>query len=817
MSGTAARVLRAVLGFEGMSSQSTEVRESFGTMLRELRERAGLTQEELAERAGLTAYAVSALERGRRNRPYPHTVRSLATALGVTDQERVRLVSAVPRRATTGEAAVTDPSPEARRAPHQPAPVPVPATRLLGRDQDVVAVTALLMEEGQRLVTLTGTGGVGKTRLASAVAAGLDGSFPDGVVVVPLAPLTDAVSVLPAIARAVGASSTEGPGLPDVLVEHLRELRLLLVLDNLERLLDASEQVADLVAACPALAVLVTSRAPMRVRGEVEHPVPPLGLPHRTDVAAVGGSAAGAVFLERARAVSPSFVLTPGNAQAVAEICRRLAGIPLALELAASRVRFLDPKALLERLDDAMARAGGRDLPARQQTMRATFDWSYDLLSPEEQRLLLRLSVFHGGCTLDAVEAVHDGDEEVLGVLEALVEHSLLTVRADEEGRVRFGLLEPVAQYAVGRMTPEQLAAARDAHAACYRAWAERAAPEYQAGDQVVWLDRSEREDANLNAAINWAVASGDGETAGRIGWSLWLYWWLRGRLAQGRRLMEQALPLEMPRLVRTRTQLTIACMSFSLGDLETAGSGWSAAEELSRQGGDGISKAGGIAGTGLVDLASGRLDSAQDCFVRALPHCEDQGIYGDWLQSLIWVWLGTVQLLQGDVDGAQEQARRGLASARRRGDRLTAYVALFNLSQVAIAQGRLDAAKEHLHEGIRLTQETGDLANLAYFLEALAVVEHERGNSQRVGVLLGAAETAREAVGGQVYGYYVPDEQLRKRCIEASRAVLGPDVYDDTLDAGRSLTPHEAITYALTDAPEESATCSPTVRALSG
>jgi hypothetical protein len=160
------------------------------------------------------------------------------------------------------------------------------------------------------------------------------------------------------------------------------------------------------------------------------------------------------------------------------------------------------------------------------------------------------------------------------------------------------------------------------------------------------------------------------------------------------------------------------------------------------------------------------------------------------------------VQLLSGDLDGAQEQAGRGLASARRRGDRLTAYVALFTLSQAAVAQGRLPVAREHLHEGIRLTQETGDLANLAYFLEALAVVEHESGDRQRVGVLLGAAETAREAVGGQVYGYYVPDEQLRARCVEASRAELGPDVYDDTVDAGRSLTPQEAIAYALTDAP---------------
>jgi predicted ATPase len=680
----------------------------------------------------------------------------------------------------------------------------VPDPGLRGREREVAALSELLLSERRGLVTLTGTGGVGKTRLATTVAAQVSAAFPDGTAVVSLAPLSDPSAVLPAVARAVGSAVVEGPDSESALVEHLEPLHVLLVLDNLEHLLEAAESVAELVARCPRLVVLVTSRAPLRVRGETEFPVPPLAVPDsgESDPDRVSACAAVAVFVERARAVAPGFEVTAQNAPQLAALCRRLAGIPLALELAAARIRFLSPQALLSRLDDAMVRAGGPDLPARQRTLRATFDWSYDLLAPAEQRLLRLLSVFHGGGTLDAVEDVSAATgetEPVLALLEVLVEHSLVVVSSDPDGETRFGLLEPVAQYARSRQDARERIAVSAAHAACFLGFAERAAPEYLAADQVAWLDRSEREDANLNAALAWSLESGDGDTAGRLCWSLWLFWWLRGRVLAGRRSAEAALGLDLSPDVRRFTANTAAATAFALGDYEAADVRWRQAEELALGGEDQYGKAGAVAGVGLVALARGDLDTAESCFRRSLPYTEGQGRYGDWLRSLVHVWLGTVHLVRGDLPGAVQSMRTGLESARRRGDRLTAYVALYNLSQVEVALGELAAAREHLHEGILLTQETGDLANLVYLLEALAVVEGATGEPHRVAVLLGAADAVREVAGGRVYGYYKTDESQRAAAARSARDLLGEDEYGDSVDAGRGLTADEAVTYALT------------------
>ena len=817
------------------AAPSAQTSTTFGAQLRTLREAAGLTQEELAERAGLTSYAVSALERGRRQRPYPHTVRSLCDALGAGAQERALLLAAVPRRpapAAGPSSAPPDPAPgdapptdgpvgagplEGQRqgdhrhdarlgvAPAQrPPSLRAADTRLLGRDDDIAALTGLLLQQERRLVTLTGTGGVGKSRLATSVVAQVAAEFPDGVAVVSLAPLSDPSAVLPAVARAFGGAVLEGPETEQLLADHLRPLRVLLVLDNLEHLLSAADQVAALVAHCPRLVVLVTSRAPLRVRGETEYPVQPLAVPPpaATDPDELTACAAVEVFVDRAQSVAPGFEVTPDNAPAVAALCRQLAGIPLALELAAARIRFLSPQALLSRLDDAMARAGGPDLPERQRTLRATFDWSYELLAPQEQRLLRLLSVFAGGCALEELEDVSarlgDG-EPVLALLEVLCEHSLVVVSTDPDGQPRFGLLEPVAQYARSQQSAQERARARTAHAACFLALAERAAPEYQRGEQVTWLDRAEREDANTTAALHWALQQGDGETAGRLCWALWLFWWLRGRLVVGRRLTEAALPLEMSAEVRTRTTNTAACMAFALGDLAAAGPHWREAERLALAGEDAYGKGGATAGVGLVALAEGDLDTAERQFVRALPWAAQAGVYGDWLQSLVHVWLGTVHMLRGELDRADEAMRGGLQSARARGDRLTAYVALYNLSQLAVARGLHGVARDHLHEGIRLTEETGDLANLVYLLEQLAVVDGATGAPHRVAVLLGAAESVRDIVGAQTYGYYKPDEAQRRQAAADAQEQLGEDVYGDALDAGRTLSPDEATTYALT------------------
>jgi hypothetical protein len=380
-----------------------------------------------------------------------------------------------------------------------------------------------------------------------------------------------------------------------------------------------------------------------------------------------------------------------------------------------------------------------------------------------------------------------------------LVEHSLVIAGSDHEGGPRFSLLEPAAQYARSRQEPEESAAARAAHAAVFLAFAEEAATRYLGAEQVVWLDRSEREDANLTTAISGALASGDADTAGRLGWELWLFWWSRGRIGSGRRLMEQALTMEQSYEVRWMTANTAACMAFAQGDLETAQRRWSEARDMALADGDLLMRAQSTAGVGLTRLAVGDLAGAEELMRAAQPGLEAEGPHGDWLASLLHVWLGTVQMLGGALADASESMRLGLELARRRGDRLTAYIALYNLSQLAIGLGAFTTAREQLHEGVRLTQETGDLANLGYLLEALAVVENGSGDAHRVAVLLGAAEAVRDAAGSWVYGYYKPDPLLREKAAADALAALGEEVYGDALDAGRGLTSDEAVTYVLT------------------
>ncbi|CCH86616.1 Transcriptional regulator, winged helix family (fragment) [Modestobacter italicus] len=766
--------------------------ESFAALLRRLREARGLTQEELAARAGLTVHGVSALERGVRRRPYPHTVRSLAGALDSSAAERAALLSA-----GAGPGPAGTPGPGDRTAVLRGLPAPV--TALLGRDDDVAAVAAALVRSDARLVTLTGTGGVGKTRLALAVAERTATRFADGVAFVALAAVDDPALVLPAIGRVTGLPTVEDGDLDGRVVDQLRGAHLLLVLDNLEHLPGAVPVVARLLEQCPRLGVLATSRAALRLRGEWEHVVHPLALPPTAprDLTQVASAPAGALLLDRARAVSPEFGSGPGGAAAVAALCRRLAGIPLALELAAARARVLDAAALLERLDDAMSRDGAADLPPRQRTMRATLDWSHRLLDPADRLLLQRLAVFTGGCTLEAVEAVAADLADPLGSLERLVEHSLVEV-SGEGGARRYGMLEPVLQFARSLLDEQEARRARTAHAAFYLDLAEQAAPGYQGAEQVGWLDRAERDAANLAAAVEWWLQAGDGARAGRMAWALWLFWWLRGRLRQGRRLAEAALEQDQPAEVRVRTVLTAASMAFAQGDLPHSGARWAEAADLAVASGDVEGQAYAFAGQGLAALGSGAPDRAEPFFAAALAVAEQAGPAADWVAALTHVWLGTVRQVSGDPRGAVPHIERGLASARRRGDRLATYVALFGLVQAELAEGRPAAAREHLVEGIELSEQTGDLANLAFFVESLAVVEGAAGAHDRAAVLLGAAHGLRERVGSEVYGYYLPDPALRSRAEAQARAALGDPAVEDALATGQDLDVPAVLALAL-------------------
>ncbi|TCO42526.1 putative ATPase [Kribbella antiqua] len=755
----------------------------FGVLLRTLRERAGLTQQELAERADLSPHAISSLERGSRGRPYPHTVRSLADALGIPDSERAALIAAVPRRRAAGKPVT------------RPAGLAIPPTPLYGRDDDVASVVDLV-RSGARLVTLTGPGGVGKTRLTAAVADVLADEYRDGVVQVSLAPLADASALMATIGRALGLAGIDGSGAFDLVAAQLRASCLLLVLDNFEHLLSAAAQVGQLTALCPDLTVLASSRSPLRVRVEREYVVEPLELPasNCATLDELRANPAGALALDRAESagVRPAAPDVP----AYAELCHRLAGLPLAIELAIAQLRLLSPAALLDRLETATARSGARDLPERQRTMRATLDWSYGLLDPDQQRLFTLLGAFRGGATLEAVEAVAEAGDgiaagEVLGVLHELAEHSLIRVRSD-----RVQLLEPVAQYARSLLVGDRAARIARAHARVYLDLAEQAAAGYERADQVEWLERIEEEEANLLVAVERSLDAGDAPTAARITWFMWLYWWMRGQFTIGRRLAEQCLAPDLPPWEQARVNLAAATMTYAAGDQAAAASYWAEADRIAAGQDDPEVRSKARAGTGLAALASGDLDAAENRFRAALNFAADDRS-STWMASLVHVWLGTVHLLRGDPAAAVPELESGLDLARVRGDRLATYVALYNLSQVALALGDYTLARQRVEDGIALSQETRDLANLAYFIETLAVIESQEGNHLRVATLLGAATGLRETVGADIYAFFLPDPSLRGAAEAAARAALGDAAYDEAVATGRSLDASAAATLA--------------------
>lgn len=780
--------------------ESTGQPEAFGALLRRLRRAAGLSQEELAARSGLSANAIGLLERGLRQRPYPHTIVALAAALGLSETERAELLAAVPAR----EPAQT---PVAGR--HR---LPIPATRLVGRERELAELVALAGSSEARLITLTGVGGVGKTRLALEAAGRSAGLFRAGAALVRLAPLSETELLEGAVLHALGAVAAEAapeaetPG--EALVRHLRDRELLLVLDNFEHLLDAAPEVAGWLESCPDLTVLVTSRAPLRVRAEVEYRVSPLSLPASSrDLSEreVLDSDSGALFAERARASSPGFSLDEHNAAAVASICWRLAGLPLALELAAARTRFLAPAELLARLDESLSTAWARDLPERQRTMRATLDWSYDLLEPGHRRLLQSLSVFAGGFTLEAAEAVGPADgTSALAALEALVEHSLVLVsrppasggRGYQESRYR--MLEPVRQYARERLDEEgRSAAALGRHAGFYLSLAEEASSRLWGPLQAEYLERLDRDGDNLRSALEWALGEREDELAGRMCWALWLFWWIRGHHREGRRLSEAALALEPPAALRARVLPVAAAMAYTENDYAVAEAYWIEGLSLSREAGESLVEGYCSAGKGLAEIVRADYARANQSIAAAIPLLERAG--DEALVTLARVWLGTTLLMQNDPRAAERSIEEGLRSARRRRDALCTYVALYNLAQLAMSREEPEAAAEALREGIELSGYTKDRANLAHFLDALsAVCALREGRAERSAVLAGAAEGMLGEVGAPVYNFYRPDPLLKSRASEKARKELGEAAVEKLRDRGRALSFEEAVSYAL-------------------
>jgi predicted ATPase/transcriptional regulator with XRE-family HTH domain len=739
----------------------------FALLLQQYRGTAGLSQEELAERAGLSKRGISDLERGRRRLPHPATVRRLADALDLDTGQRAGLLASVRRSSQPGAEATLSPdhlgspSPVPTRLDSVPSAgppledvagayrasqfattnergpaLPAALTTFVGRDAELAELADLI--ETVRLLTLTGPGGVGKSRLALQLARLVQGRFQDGAVFVGLASIQDATLVMPAIAHTLGQAGGNARGISAGVTEALLYKRLLLVLDNFEQVLGAAPAIVELLEACVNLKILVTTRAPLRVQGEQEFLVPPLRLPDPArlpDPSRLSSYDAVRLFLERARSVEPHFTLTEVNAPAVAEICCRLDGLPLALELAAARSRLLSPRAMLPHLEQRLEVliGGPRDLPARQRTLRATIAWSYNLLEPAERQLFWRLSVFVGGFSLAAAQSIAGGrrspgtgprqgdraqdppaltalEGEVFQLLESLLAMSLVQRESQADGDERFSLLETIREFALERLAESgEERALRRRHANAYLTFAERARQELFGPHQTTWLARLEAEQGNLRAAFDTWESEQKPELALRLLEALHWVWLVHGHLTDGR---DRAVRVARLAAFTNRPDLEAAALdhgstvAFHLGD-------YAGARAFAEQG---------------VALYRGLGQTHR-------------------LPSLL-VDMAAAEFRQGDAAAARAHLDESLAIARQIDDMVSYSRSLNDLANLAHEQAEYALARSLYEEALALARQNDDGLGLATVINNLAVVTRDQGNELGARRLFEESVTLRRAIG---------------------------------------------------------------------
>ncbi len=707
-----------------------------------------------------------------------------------------------------------------------PTNLSVERASLVGREREVEEICDGLRREGMRLLTLTGVGGTGKTTLAHAVAAQLLGEFSDGVFFVELAAINQAELVASTIAHPLGVKEADGKPIIEVLRDYLGGRKMLLVLDSFEHLPAAASIVADLLARAPRLKMLVTSRALLHLSLEREYMVPPLATPETPTQILPGELAryeAVRLFVERARGVKRDFALTDENARSVAEICLRVDGLPLAIELAAARVKVLSPQAILSRLDHRLKllTGGARDLPARQQTMRGAMEWSYDLLTEDEKQLFRRLAVFAGGFTFEAAEGVVGGQRsvavegemaekdiatvaaptiDVLDGITSLANKSLLVAKPQSGGDLRFRMLEVVREYALDRLEvsgeAEQM---RRHHAAYFLAVAEEAEPHLQGAQPAEWLSRLEEEHDNLRAALGWSL-TWDAGTAGRLGAAIRHLWSLQGHLTEGLTLSKEILRLgdRVPATARWKLLSMAGNLARFQGDYETARSMYEEALSDARFAHDLPRISLSCRGLGGLAHEQGDYTNARRFVEEALAVARESNDKFGIARSLNM--LGDLGRSLGEDAAARPLYDEALAICRQLGHKYAIANILINLAAADYGEGNYTAAHSHFTEGLRMARESGDTMvgdkiAISYSLDGLAALAVLRGETELAAKLAGATEHLRESIN---YHIEPAERRFRNSYLTSLRTALSADEFSRAYGQGRKLKLDEGVALAL-------------------
>jgi predicted ATPase/Tfp pilus assembly protein PilF len=723
--------------------------------------------------------------------------------------------------------------------------LPAQPTPFIGRVKQIAAIKELLLRADTRLVTLMGPGGTGKTRLSLQVAQELFDQFPNGVYFVPLADDTDADQFISRVAQQLAVREGGRPLLENV-KDYLHEKRMLLVLDNFEQLVSAAPVVAELLAVAPQLKIITSSRIALNLHGEREYPVPPLELPQTENESALENlieNESVILFVGRAQAVHPSFALTKDNASAVAEICRRLDGLPLALELAAARIKLLQPQAILTRLDDKLKllTGGARDLPTRHQTLRNTLEWSYELLNEEEKILYARLSVFVGGFTFEAAEAVcnPDGKLDILESLTSLVNNSLLRQEETADGEPRFGMLETIRAYALERLSAGgEMEALRGQHARYFSEMIINRIGffELYTADTLRWLNWIEREHDNIRATLTWHLATPQGvEPAAMMVNVLFWFWYRRGYVIEGTTWADRLLAspvVQAVSLLRAMVLMSSGMLAVWQGKQDISLAHLQESLAIVRKLGDKQWLAPVLMGNGVALINMGRDRDAQPYFEQAVALFKEQNIAP--FHAVTLIHLGNVELGLGNLEQARTYHEEALAEARVIGENWLISFALNNLGEVARTQGQFDLARKYYEESEALLRTTGDRGDVARFVHNLGyIAQHEeefelaeaqfrkslmmfrrlgnrrgiaeslaglaglkarQGQTERGAIMLSAAESVLKITGG---AWWPADRVEVERNRDMMKSALGIDEFAKAQQTGGAMNIDQAIAFA--------------------